>query len=131
MSLCVYVFSSQFILDVKFVGSTSREYTEFLIHLPSAVLALTFLARRIQPFLSLAGREVELLCTNDLIVLHLLGIFIFISYFLSEEKSQFPGFELTSQRVRRLRGCQMSYWGKKGKKKNNRKKEKKKRKNST
>ena len=31
----------------------------FLIRLPSAVLALTFLARRIQPFLSLVGREVE------------------------------------------------------------------------
>ena len=34
-------------------------HTAFLIHLPSAVLALTILARRIQPFLSLVGREVE------------------------------------------------------------------------
>ena len=40
-------------------GRTSRGHTGFLIHLPSAVLALIFLARRIQPFLSLVDREVE------------------------------------------------------------------------
>ena len=40
-------------------GRTSRGYTGFLIHLPSAVLALIFLARRLQPFLSLVDREVE------------------------------------------------------------------------
>ena len=47
-------------------GRTSRGVTQekahtgFLIHLPSAVLALIFLARRIQPlFLSLVDREVE------------------------------------------------------------------------
>ena len=34
--------------------------TGFSIHLLSAVLALIFLARRIQPFLSLVDREVEL-----------------------------------------------------------------------
>ena len=33
--------------------------TGFSIHLLSAVLALIFLARRIQPFLSLVDREVE------------------------------------------------------------------------
>ena len=61
--LCVCV-SSQFILDVKFVGSTSRGHTGFLIYLPSAVLVLVFLARTIQPFLSLVDREVEFLCTK-------------------------------------------------------------------
>ena len=35
-------------------------HTGFFIHLPSAVRALIFLARRIQPFLSLVDREVEL-----------------------------------------------------------------------
>ena len=50
----------------------------FFIHLLSAVRALIFLARRIQPFLSLVDREVEFLCTNDLIVLHPLGIFILV-----------------------------------------------------
>ena len=41
-------------------GVTQEEgHTGFLTHLPSAVLALIFLARRIQPFLSLVDREVE------------------------------------------------------------------------
>ena len=39
------------------------------------VRALIFLARRIQPFLSLVDRGVDFLCTNDLIVLHSFGIF--------------------------------------------------------
>ena len=46
-------------LDIKFVGRTSRGHTGFLIHLPSAMRDLTFLARRIQPFISLVDREVE------------------------------------------------------------------------
>ena len=40
-------------------GSHRRKVTGFLIHLPSAVRALIFVARRIQPFLSLVDREVE------------------------------------------------------------------------
>ena len=50
--------------QVWFVGRTSRGvtqeegHTEFL-HLPSAVLALIFIARRIQPSLALVDREVE------------------------------------------------------------------------
>ena len=80
--MCVCVFFP-FILDIKFVGRTAgvtqeEGHTGFFIHLLSAVHALIFLARRIQPFLSLVDREVEFLCTNDLIVLHPLGIFIFI-----------------------------------------------------
>ena len=54
-------------------GVTQEEGRSGFLRLPSAVLALIFLARRIQPFLSLVDREVEFLCTNDLI----------------EEKSQF------------------------------------------
>ena len=57
-NVCVCVFFP-FILDIKFVGRTSRGHTGFLIHLLSAVHALIFLARRIQPFLSLVDREVE------------------------------------------------------------------------
>ena len=99
------MFSSQFILDVKIVGSTSRGHKGFLIHLPlAAVLALIFLVRRIQPFLSLVDREVEFLRTNNLIVLHLLGIyFIFIIFIVLKKRSQVPGFELTSKSVTRLR----------------------------
>ena len=84
--VCVLCVFFQFVLDVKFhkdvpAGVTQEEgHTGFLIHLPSAVHAFIFLARRIQPFLSLVDREVELnfLCTHDLIVLHSLGIFIYI-----------------------------------------------------
>ena len=46
-------------LDVP-AGVTQEEgHTGFLIHLLSAVRALIFLARRIQPFLSLVNCEVE------------------------------------------------------------------------
>ena len=84
-------------------------HTGFLIHLPSAVHAFIFLARRIQPFLSLVDREVELCVLTIFYRSPLVGHFYFYSLFFSEEKSQLPGFELTSQRVRRLRGYQLSY----------------------
>ena len=62
--MCVCVFSSHPFwtsssLDVP-AGVTQEEgHTGFLIHLPSAVRALIFVARRVQPFLSLVDREVE------------------------------------------------------------------------
>ena len=62
--VCVCVFSSHSfwtssLLDVP-AGVTQEEgHTGFSIHLPSAVRALIFVARRIQPFLSLVDREVE------------------------------------------------------------------------
>ena len=69
MCVCVCVVIP-FILDVRFVDvpaevTQEEVQTRFLIQLPSAVLALTFLARRIQPSLSLVEREVKFLCTND------------------------------------------------------------------
>ena len=82
-TVCVCVFSSHPFwtsssLDVP-AGVTQEEgHTGFLIHLPSALRALIFVARRIQPSLSLVDREVEFLCTNELIVLHPLGIFILV-----------------------------------------------------
>ena len=66
-------------MDVP-AGVTQEEgHTGFLIlHLLSAVHALIFLARRIQPFLSLVDtREVEFCVLTILIVLHPLGIFSF------------------------------------------------------
>ena len=61
MCVCVVI---PFILGVRLVdvpaGVTQEEgHTGFLVHLPSAVLALTSIARRIQPSLSLVDREVE------------------------------------------------------------------------
>ena len=52
----------------------------------------------------------RILCSNDLIVLHL-TCWAFFFFFFSGEKSRLTGFELTSQRVRRLRGYQLSYRG--------------------
>ena len=63
VDLCVFcVFTSHSFwtsMDVP-AGVTQEEgNTGFSIHLLSAVLALIFLGRRIQPFLSLVDREVE------------------------------------------------------------------------
>ena len=95
MCVCVYLLMYvcvffPFILDIKFVGRTSRGHTGG--------------RRRIQPFLSLFDREVEFCVLNDLIVLHPLGIFIFVFLVFLVRKILFAGIELTSQRVRGLRG---------------------------
>ena len=112
----------QFILDVRVVdvpaGVTQQEegHTGFLIHLPSAVLALFFFARRIQPFLSLVDLQVEFLCTNKLIVLHLLGIYLVILFYFifCKEKSQFVWLHRDSNsrpNVRRFRDYQLYHQG--------------------
>ena len=49
-------------MDVP-AGVTEKKVTGFSIHLLSAVLALIFIAKRIQPFLSLVDREVECVLT--------------------------------------------------------------------
>ena len=60
MYVCVAI---PFILDVRLVdapdGVTQEEGNTGFLQLPSAVLALTFITRRIQPSLSLVDREVE------------------------------------------------------------------------
>ena len=59
MCVCVAI---SFIPNVRFVdvpaGVTQEEDHTGFLHLPSAVLALTFIARRIQPSLSLVDRDV-------------------------------------------------------------------------
>ena len=98
--VCVCVFSSHSFwasssLDVP-AGVTQEEgHTGFFIHLPSAVRALIFLARRVQPFLSLVDREVELIESFS-------TRWAFFHFLV--RKIPFTGIELTSQRVRRLRG---------------------------
>ena len=69
MCVCVCVFSSHSFwtsssLDVPAGGTQEEGHTGFLIHLLSAVRALIFLARRIQPFLSLVDHEVEFCVQN-------------------------------------------------------------------
>ena len=78
--VCVCVLSSHLFwmsglsVDVPIGVAQEESHTGFL-HLPSAVRASNFLARNTQLlFLSLVDREVKFfLCTDDLIVLHLLG----------------------------------------------------------
>ena len=62
-------------------GSHMRKVThDFTVLL--RCMTFVFLAIRIQPFPSLVDREVEFLCTNNLIVIHFLGIiYLFIFYF--------------------------------------------------
>ena len=64
MNLCVLCVFFPFILDIKFVGRTSQGHSRGrshrISHPPSFCGAcLSFLARRIQPLLSLVDREVE------------------------------------------------------------------------
>ena len=46
-------------MDVPAEVTQEEGRTGFLVHLPSVVLALLFLAGRIRPFISLVDREVE------------------------------------------------------------------------
>ena len=84
--MCVCVFSSHPFwtsssLDVP-AGVTQEEgHTGFLIHLPSAVRALIFVARRIQPFLSLVDHEVEFcVLTNESFSTRWAFLFCFFSF---------------------------------------------------
>ena len=61
-SVCVFSSHSLWTsssLDVPAGVTQEEDHTGFLIHLLSAVRALIFLARRVQPFLSLVDREVK------------------------------------------------------------------------
>ena len=114
--VCVCVFSSHLFwtsssLDVP-AGVTQEEgHTGLLTHLlPCAVHIRLFFSRKGFSRSFPSSTVKSILCTNDYLVLHLLGFFFFF-FFFGEEKSQLPGFELTSQRVRRLRGYQLSYRG--------------------
>ena len=97
-------------MDVP-AGVTQEEgHTGFLIHLPSAVRALIFVARRIQPFLSLVDREVEFWCTNELIVLHPLGIFI-LGFLVLIEKNPVCRDRTHVPTCQKVTRCQLSYRG--------------------
>ena len=102
----VCVFSSHSFwtsMDVP-AGVTQEEgHTGFFIHLLSAVRAFIFLARRIQPFLFLVDREVEF-CVLMIQSFSTRWAFLFLFFSFLVRKIPFAGIELTSQRVRGLRG---------------------------
>ena len=100
--VCVCVFSSHSFwtsMDVPAGVTQEGGNTGFSIHLLSAVLALIFLARRIQPFLSLVDREVEF-CVLTIKSFSTRWTFLFSFFSFSVRKIPFAGIELTSQRVR-------------------------------
>ena len=82
--VCVSVLSSNLFWTSELVeapaGVTQEEGHTGFLRLPScaAVLALIFISRMIQPSLFLVDREVEILCTHELIILRLRGIFFFL-----------------------------------------------------
>ena len=65
--------------------------------------AFIFLARRIQPFLSLVDREVEF-CVLTIQSFSTRWAFFILFYLFLVRKIPFTGIELTSQLVRRLQG---------------------------
>ena len=112
--LCVVFSSHPFwtssSLDVP-AGVTQEEgHTGFLIHLPSAVRALIFVARRIQPFLSLVDREVEFCVLTNFNRSPPVGHFYFGFLFFSEKNPVCQDRTLvpTCQKVTR---CLLSYRG--------------------
>ena len=112
---CVCVFFP-FILDIKFVRCTSRGRTggrsHRTSHPPSFCGACLYFSREKYSAVLFPRRpRSRILCTDDLIVLGLLLGILFVFSFFSEEKSQLPRFELSSQRVERRQGYQLSYRG--------------------
>ena len=99
--LCV---SFPFILDIKFVGRTSRGHTggrsHRISHPPSFCGACLTFSREKDSAIHFPRRPwSRILCTNDLIVLRPLSIYFYFCHF-SVRKIPFAGIELTSQRVR-------------------------------
>ena len=89
LHVCVCVFFS-FILDIKFVGRTSRGHTGGRSHRisrpPSFCGACLNFSREKDSAIPFPRRPwSRILCTNDLIVLHPLGIFISVFLFFSEK----------------------------------------------
>ena len=100
--VCVCVFFP-FILDIKFVGRTSRGHTgrrsHRISHPPFCGASLNF-SREKDSAIPFPRRPwSQILCTNDLIVLHPLGI-LFSFFSFSVRKISSAGIEHSSQRVR-------------------------------
>ena len=106
--VCVYVFFL-FILDIKFVGRTSRGHTggrsHRIFHPPPFCGACLNFSREKDSAIPFPRRpRSRIMCTNDLIVFHPLGIFILVFLVFLVRKIPFAGIELTPQRVGGLRG---------------------------
>ena len=96
--VCVCVFFP-FILDIKFVGRTSRGHTggrsHRISHPPSFCCACLNFSREKDSAIPFPRRpSSRILCTNDSIVLHPLSIFIFV--FMVCQSCFVPGYVFTS-----------------------------------
>ena len=74
-------------LDVPARITQEEGHTEFLIRLPFAVHAFIFLARKIQPFLSLVDHEVEF-CVLTIQSFSTCWAFLFLFFIFLSEKQQ-------------------------------------------
>ena len=98
--VCVVI---PFILDVRLedapAGVTPVKGHPGFLHLPSAVLALIFLTRRIQPSLSLVDREVEFCVpTNQSFSTCGHGfLFYYLSIFVSKNPGSCDGTEIRTR----------------------------------
>ena len=119
MCVCVCVVFP-FILDVRVVGRTSRGHTggrsHRISHPPSFCSACLNFSREKDSAIPFPGRPwSRISCTNERFNRSsLFGHFLIILYIfliLCEKNYQLPRFELTSRRVRRFRGYQLSYRG--------------------
>ena len=115
--MCVVI---PFILDVRLVdapaGYTQEEGRTGFLHLPSAVLAFIFIAKMIQPFLSLVDREVEFFFVYPRIdrsshVWHDLFYFIFVRKNPSSCDCAAARDSNSRPNVRRFRGYQLNHRG--------------------
>ena len=106
--VCVCVFF-QFILYIKFVGRTSRGHTggrsHRISHPPSFCGACLNFCREKDSGIPFPRRPCSrILCTNDSIVLHLLGYFFVILFIFSEKNPVYRDrtHDPTCQKVTRL-----------------------------
>ena len=111
---CVCVFFP-FILDIKFVGRTSRGHTGERSHRISHPSSFCGACLNFSPekdsAISFPRRPCSrILCTNDLIVLHLLGI-SFFSFFFLVRKIPFTGIRTHVPTCRKVTRLLLSYRG--------------------
>ena len=113
--MCVCLLPSHLLklVDAHQPGS-HRKFTQDFLHLPSAVLALIFIARRIQPSLSPIGHKVVEFNVPTNSSFYTCWAFFFLFFFFWEEKSQFMWLRRDSNsrpNVRRFRGYRRNHRG--------------------